>query len=229
MPNQTEDASADQIPDDPEELVAEYRQAQEEISAIVDKQFEIHQAAGGRLVEIPDSEGSSIWMPPFGEEDLPLSGAEEVAMKALNKLEQKLEEKRQYRELIATKAAVNGVELPRRGRKAAPDEEQAKETTERNVFRRKGDYWNVRYAGKASLQLKDSTGMQYIGYLLGHPGEKFRTPLELERVVKRPEVESNPRYSVMTKAQLDEEGLSIQRPVHQKFDRATFEALKACH
>ncbi|MDA2934418.1 hypothetical protein MYX82_08745, partial [Acidobacteria bacterium AH-259-D05] len=77
-----------------------------------------------------------------------------------------------------------------------------------------------------SLQLKDSIGMRYINYLLGHPGEKFRTPLDLERVVKRQGVESNPRYSAMTEGQLDEEGLSYQRPVHQKFDKATFEGGK---
>ena len=130
MPDQIEDLSLEQVPDDPEELVAEYRRAQGEINAIIDKQSEIRQAAGGRLVETVDSEGISSWMPRVEQQHLPLTDAEEIAMKALNKLEWELEEKRDYRSLIETKAAIRGCQLPDR-RQLVLQVRESRETDEK--------------------------------------------------------------------------------------------------
>lgn len=50
-----------------------------------------------------------------------------------------------------------------------------------NVFRQEGEYWTVEYQG-AVLRLRDVKGMQYLAYLLHHPGGRF-TALELSRLV----------------------------------------------
>lgn len=46
-----------------------------------------------------------------------------------------------------------------------------------NVFRREGDYWTILFRG-ATVRLKDSKGLQYIHYLIRHPGKELHT-LEL--------------------------------------------------
>src|SRR5215470_9239391 len=40
-----------------------------------------------------------------------------------------------------------------------------------NVFRLEGEYWTVAYNG-AVFRLRDGKGLQYLGYLLHHPGEE---------------------------------------------------------
>jgi non-specific serine/threonine protein kinase len=40
---------------------------------------------------------------------------------------------------------------------------------EESVFMRQGDYWTIRYQGQAAI-LKATRGMEYLGYLLRHPG-----------------------------------------------------------
>lgn len=50
-----------------------------------------------------------------------------------------------------------------------------------NVFRREGEYWTVEFQG-AVLRLRDGKGLQYLAYLLHHPGEQF-SALELSRRV----------------------------------------------
>jgi len=229
MPDQIEDLSSEQVPDDPKELVAEYRRAQGEINAIIDKQSEIRQAAGGRLVEIVDSEGISSWMPRVEQQHLPLTDAEGIAMKALNKLEWELEEKRDYRSLIETKAAIRGCQLPDRRQLVLRKSRETDEANQPNSFRNEGDFWIVSFKGSKALRIKDSIGIHYIGYLLGHPAEKFRTPLDLERTVRGEALEANPVYSEMTEGQLHQEGLSIKRPVYEKFDLETIKLLKTCH
>lgn len=230
MPNQSDDSFENQLPEDPEELVAEYRRAQGEINAIIDKQSEIHKAAGGRLVEIVDSEGISSWMPRVERQHLPLTDAEEIAMKALNKLEWELEEKRDYRSLIETKAAIRGCQLPDRRQLVlqVPESRETDEPNQPNSFRNEGDFWIVSFKGSKARRIKDSIGIQYVGYLVGHPAEKFRTPLDLERTVRGEAMEANPWYSEMTEGQLDQEGLSIKRPVYEKFDLETIKFLKTC-
>jgi tetratricopeptide (TPR) repeat protein len=41
------------------------------------------------------------------------------------------------------------------------------------IFSREGDYWTIAYEGKTA-RLKDVKGLQYIGYLLAHPGKEIR-------------------------------------------------------
>lgn len=41
-----------------------------------------------------------------------------------------------------------------------------------HCFRREGHFWTIRYAGSV-LRLKDNKGLQYIAYLLRHPGQEF--------------------------------------------------------
>lgn len=59
-----------------------------------------------------------------------------------------------------------------------------------NVFRREGEYWTVEYEG-AVLRLRDGKGLQYLAYLLHHPGEQF-SALELSRRVGGVEGPDNP-------------------------------------
>ena len=41
-----------------------------------------------------------------------------------------------------------------------------------NVFRKEGDYWTICFEG-TTFRLKDSKGLQYIAFLLAHPGQEF--------------------------------------------------------
>jgi len=100
------------------------------------------------------------------------------------------------------------------------------EETNGNVFRREGDYWIVTYGETGDLKIKTSVGMEYIGYLLAHDGERFGTPLDLEAAVRGQTVGTHAQYSKMTEEQLGEEGLSIQRSVYEKYDHATKSLLK---
>ncbi len=49
--------------------------------------------------------------------------------------------------------------------------------TPENVFKLKGDYWELTYTGEAR-SLKNSKGLQYLSVLLRHPGRKF-LPVEI--------------------------------------------------
>src|SRR5215831_5318702 len=42
----------------------------------------------------------------------------------------------------------------------------------RNLFRREGEYWTVRYEGSVA-RLKDAKGLRYLARLLGDPGREF--------------------------------------------------------
>ncbi|MHC1764937.1 MAG: hypothetical protein AB9869_11655 [Verrucomicrobiia bacterium] len=42
-----------------------------------------------------------------------------------------------------------------------------------NVFRLTGEYWEIRYKGGKVVRMRDSLGLQYIHWLLQHPGESF--------------------------------------------------------
>ena len=97
-----------------------------------------------------------------------------------------------------------------------------------NVFRREGDYWIVTYGETGDLKIKTSVGMEYIGYLLAHAGERFRTPLELEAAVRGQTIGTHAHYSKMTEERLEEEGLSIQRSVYERYDPTTKSLLKTC-
>jgi AAA ATPase domain len=55
----------------------------------------------------------------------------------------------------------------------------------RNLFRREGEYWTVRYEGSAS-HLKDAKGLRYLAQLLGNPGREFHAA-DLEAADSRTE------------------------------------------
>ena len=46
------------------------------------------------------------------------------------------------------------------------------ELTQQRVFRKEGDFWNVRFEGK-TIRLKDGKGPLYLSYLLSQPGHDF--------------------------------------------------------
>lgn len=75
-----------------------------------------------------------------------------------------------------------------------------------NTFRKEGDFWTIVYEGK-TIRLKDTKGLQYIGCLLHHAGQKF-SALELILAIEKkiPVVGKQP-YNDMTQEQLEEEGL----------------------
>jgi len=209
VPNQSDDSFEDNLPEDPEELVAEYRRAQGEINAIIDKQSEIHKAAGGRLVELPEPDDLfvwSFWAPPPEQQHLPLTKAEEVAMKELNKLEWELAEMREHRTSIETKAAVLGVQIRQ---EKGPAEQVSKEHAEHdegpdNVFRKEGDFWKIVYCGKQLPPIRRLKGFEYIAKLLD--GQRFDSPLELIAALEGVPVSAvAERYAKMISEELEEE------------------------
>jgi len=216
MPNQSDNSFEDPLPEDPEELVAEYRRAQGEINAIIDKQSEIHKAAGGRLVELPEPDDLfvwSFWAPPPEQHHLPLTKAEEVAMKELNKLEWELAEMREHRTSIETKAAVLGVQIRQ---KKQPADEVSKEHAEHdegseNIFRKEGDFWKIVYRGKQLPPIRRLKGFEYIAKLL--EGQRFDSPLELIAALEGvPVAAVAERYTKMASEELEEKaGLSLQK------------------
>ena len=50
-----------------------------------------------------------------------------------------------------------------------------------NVFRLEGEYWTVEYQGVV-FRLRDGKGLQYLGYLLHHPGEEVGAVELMSRV-----------------------------------------------
>lgn len=50
-----------------------------------------------------------------------------------------------------------------------------------NVFRLEGDYWTVEYEGEI-FRLRDGKGVQYLAYLLHHPGEQVGAAELMSRV-----------------------------------------------
>ena len=45
-------------------------------------------------------------------------------------------------------------------------------TAQQGVFRKEGEYWTVRYNGKA-VRLRDTRGLGYLAHLLRHPAAEF--------------------------------------------------------
>jgi len=125
-------------------------------------------------------------------------------------------------------AALEALEIEEHNKSEGAETTKCEETNG-NVFRREGDYWIVTYGEKGDLKIKTSVGMEYIGYLLAHAGERFRTPLDLEAAVRGQTIGTHAHHSEMTEKQLEKEGLSIQRSVYEKYDHTTKSLLKTCH
>lgn len=59
------------------------------------------------------------------------------------------------------------------------------------VFSRNGDSWEIIYQGTSLPPIRHRIGFKYIHYFLGHPGEQFKTPLQLEIAVMGSPIESS--------------------------------------
>lgn len=83
-----------------------------------------------------------------------------------------------------------------------------------NFFRKEGDFWNVSFDGKTVRGIKHLIGMDYIEYLLEHPGRVapasrfIRTPLTSEE---------GSRLGKMHEDQLEELGLSESKSLRQGY------------
>ena len=79
------------------------------------------------------------------------------------------------------------------------------------VFTSDGDFWEIVYEGNTLPPIKHQIGLEYIAYLLGHPGERFK-PRQLEIAVRKFPSGSDPdtAYSNMSEERLGEDGLSTQ-------------------
>jgi tetratricopeptide (TPR) repeat protein len=74
----------------------------------------------------------------------------------------------------ATRACGNVGRDESRERERLPQAHSAigAEVADKNVFRREGDYWSVRYEGQ-TVRLRDLKGMRYLARLLAAPGREF--------------------------------------------------------
>ena len=71
-------------------------------------------------------------------------------------------------ELHAARTTLDRIEAVH----AADREERVQAATDRNVFRREGDYWSVVY-GERMVRVRDLKGMRYLARLLADPGREF--------------------------------------------------------
>jgi hypothetical protein len=65
-----------------------------------------------------------------------------------------------------------GLVLDRDGIARAIPAKSKPDTVTGNVFRKKGQYWTISFEGQ-NFPLKDSKGLQYLAFLLAHPGQNF--------------------------------------------------------
>lgn len=205
MPDQITNPSLEEVPDDPAKLVAEYRRVDREIGEIVHKQSKIHKAAGGRLIDMsmPSDFFTWIyWRPPFGPQEFTLNEAEEIAMRALNDLEEELAEKRQYLELLQTKAAIEGVKLT-----LTDEAQKIEEITEGNVFRHEGrsSSWTISFAKGTIHPPVGMKGLVYIQYLLEHQREHMSVADLAALTEKQAVSEAGEMLRKMSREQLEEE------------------------
>lgn len=75
-----------------------------------------------------------------------------------------------------------------------------------NTFRKGGDYWEIVFEEKA-FHLKNSQGLEYVHWLLQHPGQEFLV-LELMQIVrKQPRI--IPARKALSASELAEEGINF--------------------
>jgi tetratricopeptide (TPR) repeat protein len=83
-------------------------------------------------------------------------------------------------------AVVEGIQTLRAGEAPAegPAADAATPEVTRNLFRREGEYWTVRYEGSV-VRLKDTKGLRHLARLLGQPGRELHV-IDLEATDGRP-------------------------------------------
>jgi hypothetical protein len=77
-----------------------------------------------------------------------------------------------------------------------------------NVFREKGQYWTISFEGHA-FQLKHSRGLQYLHFLLAHPGQEYHAHEILSEVDGKAMMTGHSVASKMREQHLVEDGLNI--------------------
>ena len=99
---------------------------------------------------------------------------------------------------------------------------------EANLFRQKGEGWDIVYQGHGFF-LKHIKGLSYIAYLLRHPTEKF-TPLQLSRGIGESVPAKGDRvYSSMSETRLEDQALGVSTwdgtttDIEQMVDKQTVE------
>jgi hypothetical protein len=89
---------------------------------------------------------------------------------------------------------------------AAVAESQTEYVGEKNIFRQKGEIWDIVYQGR-SFSLKDIKGLHYVKFLLRHPTKKF-TPRQLsEGIGESVPAKGDRVYSSISETRLEELGL----------------------
>jgi non-specific serine/threonine protein kinase len=71
--------------------------------------------------------------------------------------------------VLETRSAEGASWLPVRNEEP---EEEAAAAPAGNVLRQEGEYWTIAYAGSV-VRMKDSRGLQFLAWLLRHPGEQI--------------------------------------------------------
>ena len=89
-------------------------------------------------------------------------------------------------------AVVEGIRTLRAGEAPTegPAAEAATPPVTRNLFRREGEYWTVRYEGSV-VRLKDTKGLRHLARLLAQPGREFHA-IDLEAANGRPAAPAPP-------------------------------------
>ena len=83
-----------------------------------------------------------------------------------------------------------------------------------NFFRKEGDFWEVSFDGKTVRGIKHLRGMDYIEYLLGHPGREVTVS---EFIRTPPASEEASRFGKMNEDQLEELRLSKSKSLRQGY------------
>lgn len=101
----------------------------------------------------------------------------------------------------ATPEQISAIKLILRSAPASEDA-HATEVAGRNVFRRAGSHWDVRFEGGEVFHLEDTLGARYLAHLLQHPGEVI-SAFDLEVAICPDKANARARDSIQE--QLDPE------------------------
>lgn len=108
---------------------------------------------------------------------------------------------------------------------AAPDVPDHERSLHPRSFRSDGSYWDIAYDG-TTVRLKQNKGLQYVAYLLRHPGREFHVADLLSVANGQPTSQRNHAYTQMSSAQLAAENLSVgeydDRPAPDAQARAAY-------
>ena len=95
----------------------------------------------------------------------------------------------------------------------------------KNVFRKSGDYWEIRYQGREIGPLEDLKGFSYIKVLLDDPSNEYHV-LDLSRKFEGSGLPTpNDNYKKMTPEELEKEGVTNQSSPFGGLETITPEAL----